>query len=132
VPSPALERGVEGKNDEEVKKEVIDLSLAYSLSSRYTTFVAVEERQEATEGTMQRRTVPLNGFGYRQPAGGARGGRGRGGFGRADGRGGGPPQRGDRSCASLSSFNSSRFRWPWLMCPSSSSPVSSLWTRQAR
>lgn len=83
----ALERGVEGKSDEEAKREIIELSLAYSLSSRHTTFVAIEEREEATEGTMVRRTVPLNGLGYRQPVGGggARGGRGRGGF-----RGGAP------------------------------------------
>lgn len=88
----ALERGVEGKSDDEAKREIIDLSLAYSLSSRHTTFVAIEERQEATEGTMVRRTVPLNGLGYRQPiGGGARGGRGRGGF------RGGAPRDSDRS-----------------------------------
>jgi hypothetical protein len=84
---------VEGKSDDEAKREIIDLSLAYSLSSRHTTFVAIEERQEATEGTMVRRTVPLNGLGYRQPiGGGARGGRGRGGF------RGGAPRDSDRSC----------------------------------
>jgi hypothetical protein len=94
VSCAALERGVEGKSDEEAKREIIDLSLAYSLSSRHTTFVAIEEREEATEGTMVRRTVPLNGLGYRQPVGGggARGGRGRGGF------RGGAPRDSDRPC----------------------------------
>ncbi len=47
---------VPGKN---VTQEAIRLSVEHGVMSKLTAFVAVEEREEITEGSMQLRKVPI-------------------------------------------------------------------------
>jgi len=68
--------------EEDKKAEVVALAKRYSLASHYTSFVAIEERTEATEGTMVSRVIPLNAFGYGESQPSRTRGEGRGGFGR--------------------------------------------------
>ncbi|KAL6046730.1 von Willebrand factor A domain containing 5B1, variant 2 [Balamuthia mandrillaris] len=49
----------EAANEAPFKDEIISLSTRHQLLSRHTSFVAVEERAEATSGTLVRRVVPL-------------------------------------------------------------------------
>jgi hypothetical protein len=46
---------VTGKTADDVKREVVRLSTTYGILTKYTALVAVEERDEATEGTMKLR-----------------------------------------------------------------------------
>lgn len=48
-----------GLKDEKVKAEIVSLGTAWSLVSRHTSFVAVEERATPTEGEAQLRKVPV-------------------------------------------------------------------------
>jgi len=48
-----------GLRDEKVKAEIVALGTAWSLLSRHTSFVAVEERETPTEGEAQLRRVPV-------------------------------------------------------------------------
>ena len=48
-----------GLKDEQVKAEIVRLGTAWSLISRHTSFVAVEERETPTEGEAQLRKVPV-------------------------------------------------------------------------
>ena len=48
-----------GLKDEKVKARIVSLGTAWSLVSRHTSFVAVEEREIATEGEAQLRKVPV-------------------------------------------------------------------------
>lgn len=47
---------VPGKN---IDQEMLRLSLDYGVLSKRTAFVAIEEREQATEGTMQIRKIPI-------------------------------------------------------------------------
>ncbi|KAL6040638.1 von Willebrand factor A domain-containing protein 5A [Balamuthia mandrillaris] len=44
---------ISGKSQQDVKEETIRLSTTYGVLSKFTAFVAEEEREEATEGSMQ-------------------------------------------------------------------------------
>jgi hypothetical protein len=48
-----------GNEAERVKAEVVRLGTTWSLVSRYTSFVAVEERETPTEGDAQLRRIPV-------------------------------------------------------------------------
>jgi Ca-activated chloride channel family protein len=48
-----------GLKDERVKAEIVSLGTAWSLVSRHTSFVAVEERETPTEGEAQLRKIPV-------------------------------------------------------------------------
>jgi Ca-activated chloride channel family protein len=48
-----------GLKDEKVKAEIVRLGTAWSLASRHTSFVAVEERETPTEGEAALRKVPV-------------------------------------------------------------------------
>jgi len=56
-----LVRDVENNNQPQLKSvsEALDLAIRYSIISKYTSFVVVEKRQDATEGSMQLREVPV-------------------------------------------------------------------------
>jgi hypothetical protein len=49
-----------GKSAEQVKQECIRLSTRYGVLCKLTAFVAIEERDEATEGTMQVRKIGID------------------------------------------------------------------------
>ena len=48
-----------GLKDEQVKAEIVSLGTAWSLVSRHTSFVAVEERATPTQGVAQLRKIPV-------------------------------------------------------------------------
>ena len=48
-----------GLKDEAVKAEIVRLGTTWSLASRHTSFVAVEERETPTQGEAQLRKVPV-------------------------------------------------------------------------
>ena len=48
-----------GLKDEQVKAEIVSLGTAWSLVSRHTSFVAVEERATPTQGDAQLRKIPV-------------------------------------------------------------------------
>lgn len=51
---------VQHASQDAIKQQIISLSTKYSISTQYTAFVAVEERNEATEGTMKEVVIQSN------------------------------------------------------------------------
>jgi hypothetical protein len=54
-----LEEGDIGEAVGKGKKEIVALGTSYGLASKYTSFVCVEDREEAVVATMESRTIPL-------------------------------------------------------------------------